>query len=255
MSHDVAVGERIVAENIVLRYSESNETNIVSSFGVTTDVLEDGEEYCIKLINLRGARGTTEIADYTATARAHNAKFKFNLPREVRENINAVVPGQSLRVDVHEYTVESNQTDGSNSTNESEEAEPRSERPEILDRTNVITSNGSLEARMHSEAVVDYLTEQGDTARLQFDNPRTGQTTTAVSHCDYAGDQPLFMFPKQAREELSARSGDTIHVHPISDATEQLQLSDRVQFSEEKLAEMYEAVMNLHEAYVNATDD
>jgi hypothetical protein len=255
MSQDVAVGERIVTENIVLRYSESSETNIVGSFGITTDVLENGEEYCIKLINLRGPREDTEIADYTATAHIHNKKFKFNLPREVRENISAVVPGQSLRVDVYEYTAESNQTDGSNCTDEDGQGEPRNEPPEILDRTNVTTSNGSLEARMRSEAVVNHLTEQGGTARLQFSNPRTGQTATAESHCHYAGDHGRFMFPKQAREEVSARAGDTIHVYPSPDATEQLQLSDRVQFSEEKLVEMYEAVMDLHEAYLNATDD
>lgn len=255
MSQDIAVGDRIATENIVLRYSESNDTNIVGTFRITTDVLEDGEEYCIKLINLRGPREETEIADYTAAAHRHNAKFKFNLPREVRENINAVVPGQSLRVDVHEYTAESNQTDGSNPTNESDADESRSELPKRLDRTNVISSNGSLEARMYSEVVVHYLNKHGGRARLQFVNPRTGETTVAQSHCDYASDQHLFMFPKHAREELSARPGDTIHVYPSSDATEQLQLSDHVQFSEEKLAEMYEAVMDLHEAYLNSTDD
>lgn len=221
-------------ENHVLRYAESTETGVVQTISVTELNLDGSSKYEMALINNKG-RGGDEVIGETAVKTDKKAR-NITIPVSFIREHDEVRPGQTVNVVFYQYTENNTQTVAI------------SDERSIIDRAKVCKDSGvsdNCDSRLYSEKAANHLSSSPKV--MKFRNTRTGEEALAETHANHTSRVNVVSFPMSARRKVSAQPDDLIEIVDVGGESEKN--------NQELIHEMYEMISELHEAYLQQTDE
>jgi hypothetical protein len=229
-------GELIATKkNYVLRHTENNSQNIVTSVDVTSLDLTANNRYFVVVKGNNGPKGNSKIGSFSASTDKYGSNI--TIPIDFIKQKEQMKPGKTVDIRFHREIEATNLNDPA----------------EVLGRAEVVedtTVSDNCDARLTCEPVSDYLGEKYGVIR--FRNTRTQQECEAQTHSTYESDNNAVSFPKEIRSQIDARPGDLIELIGPADSSPDATDDKDV---EELIREMHGMMMEMYNDYLEAQND
>jgi len=238
-------GKKIgMASNVVFRYSDTSETNVVHKVNISGSRVEGGKEYFVEVYKNQGQNGQSMIAEFKS--KISKGGNHVSIPKSVVLSTDQIQPGRTVNIYFFEVDEPNTQEKKVGGLEDS---------AEVLDRAtpNLDSSSSTkLDSRITSTKAVQHVKKRGGECEVKFRNTRTGEETISATHAGYDGHGNKIHFPVSAQKKIGADIDDLIEIIRVDKENQNNILGAK---QNEKIEEIHDMVSEMYDAYLSAKDE